>query len=184
MTARRIAVIGRIRSGKNTLADMISNKYGHEQFQLGDGIKDVIINYFPEAILEGKPRKHYQTIGQAFRELNPNIWIETLDRKLQFHYKVYPNYPVIIPDVRQQNEVEYLKKQGFTIIRLDADKEIRLERIAMSGDVFSEEQLEHETEKATDTAYYDYLVTNNDSFEALQEQVDFIINELIEEGGM
>lgn len=181
MTVKKIAVIGRIRAGKNTFADMITNKYGHHQFQFGDGIKEVIMEYFPEALVSGKPRQHYQVIGQSFRQLNPNLWIEMLDRKLQNHFRFYPNYPVIIPDLRQPNEAEYLKQLGFTIIKLEADKEVRLDRIAMSGDVFSEEQLEHETEKAVDMASYDYLVSNNDSLEALQEQADFIMDELIKE---
>ncbi|MFP5303338.1 hypothetical protein R2R70_19325, partial [Cobetia sp. SIMBA_158] len=73
MSKHRIAVVGRFRSGKNTFADYITEKYGHIQFAFGDGITKVINQYFPEAFNDGKPRKHYQVIGQSFRELDENI---------------------------------------------------------------------------------------------------------------
>jgi dephospho-CoA kinase len=184
MAYNKIAVVGRIRSGKNTFADYITENYGHTQMAFSEGIKEVITRYFPEAIISGKPRKHYQLIGQSFRELNPDIWIETLDSKLDRLLSFNNHLPVIITDLRQANEYQYLKLQGFTVVKVQASEETRIKRIAEAGDVFSREQLNHSTELQAEACPYDYLVNNDGTLEELYEQAEFIINELLEERGV
>ncbi|MFP5303259.1 hypothetical protein R2R70_18915, partial [Cobetia sp. SIMBA_158] len=61
-------------------------------------------------------------------------------------------------------------------------EEVRLKRIADAGDIFTPEQLNHETELQADACPCDYLVTNNDSLEALYQQADFVMSELMGEG--
>jgi dephospho-CoA kinase len=181
MAFNKIAVVGRIRSGKNTFSDYITEHYGHKQFAFGEGIKEVIKRYFPEAIASKKPRKHYQVIGQSFRELNPEIWIEILQEKLEDHYEYHGEYPVLVNDLRQINEYQALKLAGFTVVKVEASEEIRIKRIMDSGDIFSPEQLKHSTELQAEACPYDYLVTNNDYLETLYEQADYIMQELKEE---
>ncbi|MFP3398635.1 hypothetical protein SB749_20125, partial [Brevibacterium sp. SIMBA_078] len=82
----------------------------------GDGITKVINQYFPEAFNDGKPRKHYQVIGQSFRELDENIWVNMALKELESHWKHFGDYPVIITDLRQVNEYSVMKSLGFTVI--------------------------------------------------------------------
>jgi dephospho-CoA kinase len=71
----RLAIVGKMRSGKDTFAKYFTDLYGFKPLAFGNGITDVITRYFPEAFIMGKPREHYQVIGQTFRELDPDIWV-------------------------------------------------------------------------------------------------------------
>lgn len=181
MSRNRIAIVGRFRSGKNTFADYITDNFGHVQFAFGNGITEVINQYFPEAFANGKPRKHYQVIGQSFRELDENIWVNKALEELETHWNTFGDYPVIITDLRQLNEYKVMKSLGFTVIKVEAEEEVRLKRIAAAGDTCTPDQLNHDTELQADACPCDYLVTNNDSLEALYQQADFIMNELMGE---
>lgn len=170
----KIAVVGKMRSGKDTLAEyFLENDYA-VKLAFGDEIKRVANFYFPEIVRQGKPRKLYQMIGQTFREFNPNIWIKFLDTKLGRLKDFGLDHRVVVSDVRQMNEYEYLKSQGFTVIKVWANDEIRRERIIKSGDVVNEEDFNHETETITDTIPCDYCVVNNGTLEEFMENIKII----------
>lgn len=174
----KIAFVGRMRSGKDTAGEYVLSKHRWaKQLAFGDEIKELIKVYFPQ-LLEGnnKPRKLMQEVGQLFRKYDADIWVKRLNRTyINYKYRGYTDF--IITDVRQQNEVDFLKSQGFLIVKVETAEELRLERIKASGDAFSVEDLNHETEQAVDTLDYDYLITNNTSVKDLTKQIDFILQE-------
>lgn len=173
----KVAIVGKIRSGKDTVGHMFIKEHGCFKLAFADGIGSVIRKYFPEAFKEGKPRRHYQHIGQEFRKLDPDVWIKDLTRTLtSLEERGITNF--VITDMRQVNEASYLKEKGFTIIKVETADEIRLERMNAEGDTFTLEDLNHETELQVDEIPYDYLIDNNTTLEDLRVQVDYIINEI------
>ena len=179
----KIAVFGKMRSGKDTVGAILIDEYNFIRFAFGDGIGKIIQEYFPEDWAKGKPRKHYQHIGQQLRELNPDVWIDYLLRtveKYEGNCSLLGQCPknIIVTDGRQKNEAEKLKAQGYTIIKIVADEKKRIERIIASGDKFKYEQLFHETELQVDEIEADYVIYNNGSFKELKDNVQKIINEL------
>lgn len=178
----KIAILGKMRSGKDTASDYLHTKVDFKTFAFGDGITGVITRYFPKLLLEGKPRHAYQLIGQTFRSLRPAVWIDELDTRVWHATFGIPDPDILVTDLRQMNEYDYLKEEGYTIIKIEADEELRLARIAKSGDSFDPSTLNHETETAVDVIPYDYLVTNNGTLEELFEQLDFVLEELAQEG--
>ena len=181
----RIALFGKMRSGKNTVADLLTDEYGFKQFAFGEGIGEIIVKYFPEAYAEGKPRHHYQHIGQELRKLNPDVWINYLFRSVG-HYltqeqadslinKTKPNENIVVTDGRQLNEAEMLKKAGYIIVKVETPEEIRVERIKESGDSFNLEQLNHETEKQVDLIEPDVVIRNDGSLEELKALVGCLV---------
>jgi dephospho-CoA kinase len=172
----KIAFVGKMRSGKDTAGDYLIKNHWITKLAFGDEIKKVIQRYFPHLLEGSKPRKVFQKIGQLFREFDPDVWVKQL-RKTYNIKRVQGNSNFVITDVRQMNEVEFLKSEGFVIVKVETDEELRLERIKASGDDFSLEDLNHETELAVDTLPYDYLVTNNTSLDDLYKQIDFILQE-------
>ena len=52
----KIALFGKIRSGKDTVGKILIEEYGFNRFAFGDGIGEIIQKYFPEAWEGGKPR--------------------------------------------------------------------------------------------------------------------------------
>ena len=172
----KIAVTGKFRSGKNQFAKYFLAK-GFTPAAFGDELTELLMEYFPEAFIqEGKPREHYTLIGQTFRQLNPTIWIDRLAPLLEILDSIGTD--LIVTDLRQQNEYEYLKSEGYTIIKVEADEEIRKQRIINAGETFDPKRFYHETELSVDGLQYDYLVSNNTTLDDLYMQAEFIYNEL------
>lgn len=172
----KIAIMGQMRAGKDTVAELIQQHAEFETFRFAEGIRAIIDSYFPE-VAQGKSRQHYQVIGQSLRQLNPDVWVNALDSQIKIHnYRWLDN--LLITDVRQQNEVDYCKANGFILIKVVADTSVRLQRIKDSGDSFEPEQLEHETEQGIDNMHCDYLINNSGSREELQQKVIAIMEVL------
>lgn len=172
----KIILFGKIRSGKDTVGEMLIENYGFNRLAFGDEIGWIIKRYFPNAFDNGKPRHHYQFIGQQFRQLDADIWIKELLRKAEvLEHMTGKPANIVVTDARQLNEAEKLKEQGYIVVKVVANDEIRIDRMKKAGDNFSPEMLEHETEKQVDLVQPDYVVPNNGTLEDLQENVDLLI---------
>lgn len=176
----KVALVGKMRSGKDTVGRYFVDNEECVQVAFGDGIKQVARVYFPHIVAKGKPRRLYQRIGQVFREFDPYVWVNVLDRTVTNHMEDGEQH-FVVTDVRQMNEYIYLKANGYTIIKVETAEELRLERIKASGDEYTEEDLNHETELAVDGIPYDYLIDNNTTIEDLYQQIRFVIKEIKEE---
>lgn len=181
----KVALFGKMRSGKDTVGKLLIERYDFKKYAFGDGIAEIIIKYFPDAFRNGKPRHHYQFIGQKLRELDPDVWINYLLKNVdadEVKRKVNEiPYNVVVTDARQFNEGEALRKDGYIIVKVETDEDIRLERIKASGDNFTKEQLYHETELQVDLIKPDVIIKNNGTLKDLEIAVaNFVYN--IKEG--
>lgn len=166
----KVAICGKIRSGKDTIAKMFIND-GYREFKFGTGIAEVIQKYFPEDWAKGKPRLHYQHIGQQLRELDADVWVKYTLKQVDEYLKDNPNGNVIIDDMRQENEAEKLKEAGFIIIKVRALEKVRVKRMLDAGDTFKLEDLYHETEQQVDMIVPDIIIDNDGSLEDLYREV-------------
>ena len=176
----KIAVCGRMRSGKDTLANRLVEEYGFKEFKFSQGINEIINKYFPEhAFSENRPRKHQQFIGQGMRQLDKDVWVNyTLSYVEEYLAEHGDNADVVISDLRQENEARILRQNGFTIVNVYAFDDIRLQRIIDAGDIFAEETFFHETEMSVDDIACDFWVSNNDGIEEFECRIDNLIKSL------
>jgi dephospho-CoA kinase len=73
----KIAVTGEIRSGKDSVCEYIMRRVPDcEKLYFAEGIEEIIRRYFPEAFKHGKPRKHFQDIGQFMRTIDKDVWVK------------------------------------------------------------------------------------------------------------
>ena len=183
MTYKKIALFGKMRSGKDAVGEILCKHFGFTRFAYGDAIKDLVDDYFdiPKGV---KPREHYQVIGQTFRGLDPEIWIRLLNKSIDgankylVEVKGKDPFDVVITDARQENEYHDLKKQGYTLIMVDCDHSIRMERLLAKGESIDPKILNHETEQFTDRVECDYVIENNGSMEDLEMEVYMLIHKL------
>lgn len=179
----KIGITGGIRSGKdtvaNTLVELIDTLYINDTKMVmcfADGIRDLMEMFIPEVLEGGKPRKAYQGIGQELRKHDPDVWVKYALKTIDLNDAVYPETHYIVKDVRQPNEAKALQERGFTIIKVVSDRSTRVERALAEGDVFNEEDLNHETEKAIDLINPDTIIYNNGTLDELYESVeDFLL---------
>ncbi|MDT3698601.1 MAG: hypothetical protein RO469_04165 [Thermincola sp.] len=110
----KLALTGKMRSGKDTIAEYLIRQYNFKRFAFGDGIRKVCSEMFPEIVAQGKPRWLYQGIGQDLRKYDPDVWVKWLFREMERN-----PYPwIVVTDLRQPNENDALVEAGFIIIKV------------------------------------------------------------------
>jgi dephospho-CoA kinase len=180
VTIVKIAICGRLRSGKDTAANHLYIRHSFNRVAFGDALKKNAHATFPWIYAYNKPRALYQQFGQLMRQIEPDVWIKHADRAVKgaIDYNVNTGAEkvgVVITDLRQPNEYEWARNNGFTIIRVTAPDEDRLFRAKLAGDDFNEADLAHETESHIDGFAVDYEIVNDGSVDELKEQVDTIL---------
>lgn len=170
----KIALCGKMRSGKTTVANIMTRKYNFEQIAFGDSLKENFHATFPWVKADPKPRAYYQKYGQLMREIQKDVWVRNALEK-SFNSSAEN---VVITDLRQANEYAELKTRGFTIIKVNAPEWLRIDRAEKDGDDFDFATLRHETETLIDQFDADYEIENTGSVGFLKKQLEEIVNEL------
>jgi hypothetical protein len=171
-----IGFCGLKRAGKDTCADYLVSKMGFNKISFADPIKDVckILFNFNDDQLYGNskeiidpvwgisPRNTFQFIGtDLFRNnidklipgMEKDFWIKVLQHKLDFDKKY------VIADVRFPNELNFIKKNGGIIIKINNNSCVKSD---------------HEAENVS-ILNADYQIDNNSTIEELYKQLDKII---------
>lgn len=124
-----IGITGRARSGKDTVANFIVAAVGGYRYSFADPIRAMLIPlgvdmsdpYWqarkeePIPALGVSPRRMMQTLGTEWgRQLiNPDLWL------IMAHQRLLQSGPgMVIPDVRFDNEVAWIRKHGGRIIHV------------------------------------------------------------------
>ena len=118
----RIAICGKLCSGKSYLAKFLAKEYNAEIYSFGYGVKRYCKEIFD---MKYKDRKLLQNFAQKMREIDNDVWVKYTMNKINLENK--PN--IIVDDLRFPNELKYLHEAGFIIIRLIVDKGLQIDRI-------------------------------------------------------
>lgn len=173
----RIAISGKMGSGKTTLATALRNKYPDvHHLSFASPIKEIV-----ESIGIDKHEDPYtyrnacQQIGQRVRDIDPDIWLDQLTYVVECvdneHWSGSAN--IVVDDVRYKNELRRLKERlGFLTVRLEPPAHILQER--------RDERLyfDHESELDLDNVppnQWDLYVIGSPSVEEIVEAIDKII---------
>jgi dephospho-CoA kinase len=178
----KIALCGRIRSGKDTVANHLYIRHGFVKVAFGDALKRIAHDTFPWVSEFSKPRALYQFMN-VMREYDKDVWIKHAEQAVKgaIDFRVHTGAEkvgVVITDLRQPNEYEWARNNGYTIIRITAPDEARLFRAKLAGDDFNEADLEHETESHIDSFDCDYEIVNAGSVDELKAQIDTIMAQI------
>jgi dephospho-CoA kinase len=117
------------------------------------------------------------------REIEPDVWIRHAERTIRgtIDFRVSTGAEkigVVITDLRQPNEYEWARTEGYTIIRVTAPDDVRIGRAIKAGDDFCENDLDHSTELEIDNFAVDYTVENNGTVDELKEKIDAILTDI------
>ena len=117
----KIAITGKMCSGKSTIATMIiqyNNNYN--KYSFSQKIKDIAVELFN---MKNKDRELLIKIGGYMREINNDVWVNYLMNKIKHEDNC------IIDDLRYQNELTECLKNNFKIIQLNVSKKDQINRI-------------------------------------------------------
>ena len=167
----KIAIIGKMCSGKSYVADYIVKKYNLEKYSFADKLKSIAVELFG---MNHKDRKLLQTIADKMKEIDNDVWVNFLVSQIKHKNNI------VIDDVRFVNEYEALDKLGFIFIKLKVDKKTQKERLVRKYGFDSADKqiacMSHNSEIILD------LINNADieidSNHLLLENIETIVNHL------
>lgn len=171
------------RSGKNTVADILKNKYGFLQRAFADHLKlsihrSLYINPYEEDFKTKRfplwgnrtGREILQQFGtDAMRNgFDKDIWVKLALYDEEFSPLYVDPVRVSFSDLRFENEATEIKKLGGILIRIDRDV---AGLKGAEGNHASEVELDGFLE-------WDYILDNNGTLEDLEANIDVLMNDL------
>jgi dephospho-CoA kinase len=163
----KIALVGKMCSGKTHVSNILSRRCALKKFAFADKVKEIAKDLFN---MKHKNRELLQKIGQSMRVIDKYVWINYL------LYKINNEDRVIIDDVRYPNELIALRDRGFIIIKLIVDKDTQRERLIQTyPNTFQEhfDRLNHESEIHIDNMEGDFTIKSDENvIENILECID------------
>jgi len=169
-------------SGKTFLADALNKELGYTKFSLATGVKDLGRDVF---LMEGKDRKLLQQIGMKMREIETDVWINLLMRKvvtaqqdLNDMFGSHLEMRVVVDDCRFINEVGAFKAAGYKIIRIHIDDAHQIKRLKKT---YGKEADQHINNRKDDSeAEMEYM--NDKLFDLVVNAADddSVVNQVME----
>jgi hypothetical protein len=174
-----IALIGRARSGKDTVAARLVAQ-GYTRVAFADPLKAALLDMNPyvptgygvtvrlQALIADvgwdrakedyrEVRRLLQHTGQAMRAQDPDVWARPAIKTINVTWS-----PVVVSDVRYPNEAEALRTRGFRIVRI-----VRPDADPLPGGAST-----HDSETALDDYPADALIYNGGSLAELHLRAD------------
>jgi hypothetical protein len=183
---RDIALIGRMGSGKDTVAARLCEAHGYTRLAFADAVREMALAIDPDIMIEHKDawndyprrlsaivtemgwdqakrsvpevRRLLQNCGVTVRSYDPEFWINVLRTKW-----AAIDGPVVITDCRFANEYEWLRRNNVSPVRVTR-------RGTQQSDHVSETELD-----MVDTVY---SLVNNSDIEGLNNAVDHLAKHL------
>lgn len=135
-----IAISGKRKSGKSTLAKILKEEYGYQPISLADPLKTICRDEFgltfeqTDGIFKEQPTQYmdytesvigvYLTprdimirLGRFYRTIDPDFWVKKLLWRMQGSTQRF-----VVSDVRFLNEIKALKDNGAILVRLERDE--------------------------------------------------------------
>jgi broad-specificity NMP kinase len=167
-----IVLIGKMGTGKTTIANYLISNYGFKKAAFADKVKELAVDLFD---MKEKNRSLLIQVAQKMKDINPNVWVNATLKKIQGFWE--QNKHIIIDDCRFKNEYSALQQLNDIIfIKLEISPEEQLKRLKLlysdyqnhldCGQDYSENDL-NEVE-------YDYLLQDA-SLEQTYKLLDHII---------
>lgn len=168
----KIALVGYARSGKDTVGWMMKKHLEHAKLvSFGSELRDRFHTAFPEVPKEPKPRDLYEKFGKLGRAIDPDLWIDYTENSIRL-WEFFGYTDFILTDLRQKNEEEWARKNGFILVEVFATDEDRKFRSLNDAEF----QLVNNSEKYLDRIKCDHLIFNVGDRDHLKEQVLSVIN--------
>lgn len=179
MSMKVIAVSGRARHGKDTVANIL-------QKQLQEDGKRVLITHYADLLKyicktffgwNGEKDEAGRTLLQyvgtdVVRKKNPDYWVDFVADILNYFEDQW-DY-VVIPDTRFPNEFDRLKERGLDAVHL------RVVRPDFASPLTKEQQ-EHPSETALDDVKPDFCIVNDSDLKTLKRKtITWIMEDLYE----
>lgn len=115
-----------------------------------------------------KPRVFLQSLGEAFRNIDEDCWVNYLLKRCTSGVHTY-----VCDDLRYTNEKRVLEAARWTTVRMDASPDVRIKRRHITDSIDK-----HPSEISLDDDVFDYYITNIGSINHLYYKIEDIMSRL------
>lgn len=122
----RIAFFGPMCSGKTKCADYLIMNYGFVKVSLADKLKAIAYELYGVTGKDGDNRRIVQELGDKLRSFDDDVFTKYTLATIK---KQYPFRRVVIDDLRLPREAELLSSNGFLLIQVYCDEDVRAQRV-------------------------------------------------------
>jgi len=161
-------------AGKTTLAEHLVASHGYSRVAMAGPLKLLATLAYGEVIEKNKEyptidkdtgdlviktgRTILQQIGQSLKVVDRDIWLKIFINDTD----QMTNAPYVVDDVRFGFEADYLRRAGWTIVKVETPEEERIRRAErLTGVVPTEAELRHESEREVDGIVADITFSGN-----------------------
>ena len=203
-----IGVCGFIGSGKDTIADYLTNFHGFRRESFANTLKDAVSAVFgwDRTMLEGRTKQarewreqvdpwwserlgmphltprwilQYWGTDVLRNNFHDDIWIASVENKIR-----NSRDDVVISDCRFPNEIKAIKKAGGLVIRVVRGPEPEWFHIAVESAQSGHNHMKHSYPEVHASEYswagtdFDYVLPNNSTVDSLYQQINDLVQDL------
>lgn len=164
-----IGLIGRARSGKDTVAGYLARRHMFAHIAFADPMKQMLETAFGDLFRDGdrekpidwlgkSPRQLMQTLGTEWgrNQVHPELWVLLTEQKVKHFVEL--DMPLVISDVRFHNEADMILKHGGELWHIQRDTTEKINT--------------HVSEQCSWDTYPTKTIENNGSLEELYLKVE------------
>ncbi len=175
-----LGFVGDLASGKGTICKYLHEKYGMSTYRFSTMLRDVLDRMYVE-----KSRENLQIISRLLRE---NFGQDVMSQVIAEDVTRDQHDLVAVEGIRRPTDITYLeKKEGFHLIYITADPDIRWERLVKRNENPGDNKKTFEAFLQDEQAEADrlikelgsksqYTITNNGSLEEFYRQMEKILD--------
>lgn len=175
----RIALSGKMRSGKDTLANELVMRHGFVRMSFADKLKEVAGDLFGVSETS-KNRALLIELSRRLSAIDAAVWIKQVIDRIPMYQSV------VVTDMRYPNEYHTLRGLGFLMVRIEVDSDVQMRRIlatdsgmdmALRGDA-------SETSLDGDRWEWDLKLDGADRVEKMYREVRLLLEHLAVSAGV
>ncbi|WP_030240757.1 hypothetical protein [Streptomyces sp. NRRL S-455] len=182
---KSIGLIGPAQSGKDSVGARLRQRYGYQRVAFADPLKRAALNldpYIPtgygvtvrlSALVADvgwdyakttypEVRRILQHAGQTVRDIDPDFWVRAAVPAIEAAERL--NLPVVVTDVRYENEARALRNWGFALVR-----------VTRPGAGATGETAKHRSETELDNWATALTIANTGTLDDLNSVVDSLL---------
>lgn len=171
LPGKRIGILGKMASGKSTLAkELCRLEPRFKTLSFAGKIKQLASELFG---MQNKDRHLLQQIGSKMREIRSSVWIDLVVEESSKYTHV------VVDDVRFPDELAALQSAGFTIVYLEVDPEVQKQRLQQTYGDDSDTHLQgfdHESERANQYSSQADIVSHPRNLPELHQLAKTLVN--------
>ncbi|MFW9992612.1 MAG: AAA family ATPase [Candidatus Odinarchaeota archaeon] len=173
---RFVGITGKMGAGKTTAARFVMTENEHfVLFRIAGKLKQIV-----QELDLPYTRDTLQRVATFFREIDHDIWVKNTVKEIDATLEKDSASCIVVDDVRFQNEVDFLRRRGFVIVRIKTSDEVRRERIERRDNISINPKTwkrwqEDPTEEEVEKIQADYEVSNDGHMNELLAKVQDLI---------